>query len=55
MISAEEGNAYNEGITGSHLTVGGMDRMIIPLQVSSVITDELKLSTAAFLVHNSLI
>ena len=46
-MSAEEVIEYNDGITGSHFVVGGMDLMIIPLQVSSVIAELLKLSTAA--------
>jgi len=54
-ISADEVMVYREGITGSHLGVGGMDLIRIPLQVSSVITDVLRLSTAAFLVRRTLI
>ena len=47
MISAEVDIVYREGITGNHLAVGGIDRMIIPLQVSSDIVDVLRLSTVA--------
>ena len=36
QVQAEEINVYREGMTGSHLAVGGMERMIIPRQVSSV-------------------
>jgi hypothetical protein len=35
IISAEVGIVYREGITGSHLAAGGMERIIIPLHVSS--------------------
>jgi hypothetical protein len=34
-ISADVVIEYNEGITGSHFGVGGIDLMMIPLQVSS--------------------
>jgi hypothetical protein len=34
-ISAAVDIEYREGITGSHFEVGGIDRMIIPLHVSS--------------------
>ena len=40
---------------GSHFCVGGMEHIMIPHQVSLVITDVLKLSTAAFLVRKRLI
>ncbi len=36
-ISAAEVIDYNEGITGSHFDVGGIEWIIIPLHVSSVI------------------
>lgn len=52
---AEVAIAYREGITGSHFAVGGMDRIIIPLQVSSVIVELLRLSTAAFRARSNLI
>ena len=39
---------YKEGITGSHLAVRGMERMINSLQCSSVINPVLRLSTAVF-------
>src|ERR1700684_2234513 len=55
MMSAEEVIAYKEGITGSHFGVGGMDRIITPLQVSSFIAEVLRLSTAAFRVRSNLI
>jgi hypothetical protein len=35
ITSADVVIGYNEGITGSHFGVGGIDLMIIPLQVSS--------------------
>ena len=54
-MSAEVVIEYNEGITGSHFVVGGIDRMMIPLQVSSDIVEVLKLSTAAFRVRSNLI
>ena len=55
MISAEAAIVYKEGITGSQLAVGGMDRIIIPLQVSSDITEWVRWSTAAFRVRSNLI
>jgi hypothetical protein len=55
IISAEEDTAYNDGITGSHFAVGGIDRIIIPFQVSSFIADVLRLLTATFQVQRSLI
>jgi hypothetical protein len=54
VMSAEEAMVYNEGITGSHFAVGGMEQIITPLQVSSVIGIVLRLSTAAFRVRRSL-
>ena len=54
IISAEDAIAYNDGIMGSHLAVGGIDLMIIPLQASSLITEAFRLSTAAFRVRSSL-
>ena len=48
IISADEDITYRDGITGSHFAVGGIDQIIIPFQVSSVIADVLKLSTATF-------
>ena len=50
MISAEDDIVYNDGITGNHFGVGGIDQIIIPLQVSLFITDVLRLSIAAFQV-----
>ena len=55
MMSAEELNLYSDGITGSHFMVGGIDRMMIPLQVSSVIGVVVRLSTAAFRILRVLI
>ena len=55
IISDEVAIVYNEGITGSHFAVGGMDQIIIPLQVSSDIVELLRLSTTAFRVHSNLI
>ncbi len=52
-MSADEANVYREGMTGNHLAVGGIDRMIIPRHVSSGITVVLRLSTAAFRVRRS--
>lgn len=54
-MSAEVVIAYREGITGSHFAVGGMDQIMIPLQVSSVMVGVLRLSTATFLIRNNLI
>jgi len=54
-MSADVVIEYSEGITGSQFAVGGIDLIIIPLQVSSDIGEVLKLSTAAFRVHSSLI
>ena len=48
IMSAEEVIAYREGITGSHFGVGGIDQIIIPLHVLSLIADVLSLSMAAF-------
>ena len=53
-MSAKEVIVYREGITGSHFGVGEIDQRIIPLQVSSLIVDVLRLLTAAFRVHRSL-
>ena len=50
-ISADDNIAYNDGITGSHFAVGGMDRIMIPRQVSSLITDVPRLLTVAFRVR----
>jgi hypothetical protein len=55
MISVEEDIVYNDGITGSHFAVGGIDQIIIPFQVSSFIADVLRLSMATFQVQRSLI
>ena len=52
--SDEEVMAYKEGITGNHFAVGGMDRIIIPLQVSSSNCVVLRLSTAIFRVLSNL-
>ena len=54
MISADDDNAYRDGITGSHFAVGGIDQIIIPRQASSLITDVLRLSMAALHVRRSL-
>jgi hypothetical protein len=54
-MSAEVDIVYRDGITGSHFDVGGMDLIMIPLQVSSDIISAPKLSTAAFLVRKILI
>ena len=54
IISAEEDIAYRDGMTGSHFGVGGIDQIIIPLQVSSSITEVLKLLTATFRVRRNL-
>ena len=53
--SEEEDIAYREGITGSHLVVGGIERIIIPLQASSSICVVLRLSTAILRVLSNLI
>jgi hypothetical protein len=45
---------YSDGITGSHFGVGGIDRIRIPLQVSSFIAEVLRLSMATFRVHSNL-
>ena len=55
IISEDEASAYSEGITGSHLVVGGMDQIINPLHVSSSIGEVLKLSTAIFRALSNLI
>jgi hypothetical protein len=52
IMSAEVVMVYNEGIVGSHLIVGGIDRIIMPLQASSVIAVVLRLSTAALHVQS---
>ena len=52
--STEELIAQREGITGNHLAVGGMDRMITPLQVSSVMATVLRLLIATFRILRSL-
>lgn len=54
VMSAEVVIEYNEGITGSQFTVGGIDQIIIPLQVSSDIAELLRLSTAAFWERSNL-
>ena len=54
MMLADTLMEYRDGITGSHLAVGGMECMIMPHQVSSVIADLLRLSRAAFQVCRSL-
>ena len=46
---------YKEGITGSQFDVGGIDRIIIPLQASSDIVELHRLSSATFRVRNNLI
>lgn len=53
-ISAEDPNAYREGMTGSHFAVGGMDHIMIPLHASSDIREVLRLSTAALRVCSNL-
>ena len=55
IMLADEDIAYNDGITGSHIAVGGIDWIMIPLHVSSFITAALKLSTTTFQVWRSLI
>jgi hypothetical protein len=55
MISADVAIVYKEGITGSQFDVGGIDRIIIPLQVSSDIVELHRLSTAAFRIRINLI
>ena len=37
ITSAEDDIAYNDGITGSHFEVGGIDLIIIPRHASSLI------------------
>jgi len=54
-ISADETNVYREGIIGNHLAVVGIERIMIPRQVSSEIALVLRLSTAALRVRRSLI
>ncbi len=54
-ISADETNVYREGIIGNHLAVVGIERIMIPHQVSSEIALVLRLSTAALRVRRSLI
>ena len=54
IMSTDEFIEYSKGITSSHFAVGGIDLMIIPLQVLSVIAGVLRLSTATFLVQSSL-
>src|ERR1700678_1799674 len=44
ITSAEDDIAYNDGITGSHFAVGGIDLIIIPRHVSSLITEASRLS-----------
>jgi hypothetical protein len=39
IISAEDDIAHKDGITGSHLAVRGIDLIIIPRHVSSLITE----------------
>jgi hypothetical protein len=53
-MSAEVVIVYKDGITGSHFAVGGIDLIIIPLQASSDIPEELRLSTAALRVLSNL-
>ena len=53
-MSDEVVKEYKEGITGSHLAVRGMERMITPLQCSSVIIPVLRLSIAVFHILSSL-
>jgi len=50
MKSADEDMVYREGMTGSHLEDAGMDQIIIPCHVSSVMLCVLRLSTAALLI-----
>jgi hypothetical protein len=52
-MSAADVIAYKDGITGSHFGVGGIDLIMIPLHVSSLIIAALRLSTAAFRVLTS--
>ena len=52
-ISAEDVIAYNEGITGSHFGVGGIDRIMIPLQVSSDIVDVVRATARLNLIRSS--
>jgi hypothetical protein len=54
IMSVEVVIEYREGITGSHFVVGGINHIIIPLQVSSNMTWVLKLSTAALRVRSNL-
>ena len=54
ITSDEEVIAYREGITGNHLAVGGIERMIIPLHASSPICVPLRLSTAIFRILSNL-
>jgi len=41
---------YKEGITGSHFVVDGIEHIMIPFHVSSVIADVVRLSTVALWV-----
>ena len=54
-MSVENDIAYNEGNTGSHFAVGGIDWIIMPCQVSSLTMEVPKLLTAALQVWSSLI
>ena len=53
MILAEEVMVYSDGMTGSHFVVGGIDQIIVPLQVSSFIGAVVRLSTATFCILNT--
>ena len=55
IMSADDFNAYREGITSSHFVVGGIDLMITPLHASSFIAGVVKLSTITFRVRNNFI
>jgi hypothetical protein len=46
---------YKDGITGSRFEVGGIDRIITPRQVSSDITEVLRLSSVTFRSRSNLI
>ena len=49
-MSAKDNIMYRDGIIGSHFGVGGMDQIITPLQVLSLIRKVLRLLIAAFWV-----
>lgn len=55
IISANEEIAHNKGITSSHFGSGGIDQIMIPLQVSLLIAEVLRLSMATFQVQRVLI